>query len=172
MDENATLFETTIILQIILSVFGGISINCEVGERVNYYFELFYEGNEQCSWYKLPIKMQQMYSIFVSDTQQSKPIKCYGNIDCNRELFKKVLEINNNPLAYFLDSTDSFLPILDNQQRVFVLHVSSTILKRQILLCYAITKLENVVCIAYFQCDVILEINSNFQYFEFEFSVN
>lgn len=63
---------------------------CEPGERVTHQFEQFCVEFGRCEWYKLPIEMQRMYLIFLSDTQQPQNICSYGGIVCTRETFKKV----------------------------------------------------------------------------------
>lgn len=61
------------------------------GERVTSQFEMFGEELKRCDWYLISNEMQQMYLIFMVDTQQPKNIHCYGGIQCIRETFKQVL---------------------------------------------------------------------------------
>lgn len=83
--------DTFAVAEIAFFVLGAFFLICEVGERVNYHFDMFFESYEQCDWYRLPIGFQEMYLIFASDTQQPKKITCYGDIDFTRDTFKKVL---------------------------------------------------------------------------------
>lgn len=71
-------------------VFGPLFVVCELGERMTYQFERFHQELERCDWHTLSIKMQRMYLVFVSDTQQTMNIACYGNILCLRDTFRKV----------------------------------------------------------------------------------
>lgn len=90
VDENMKLVEIFVPLILSLWVFGVLFIVCDVGERMICLFGVFGEEVERCDWYRLPIEMQRMYSILLSDTQQSKCITCYGDIQCKRETSKKV----------------------------------------------------------------------------------
>lgn len=65
---------------------------CEPGERVASQFEQFGEELGRCEWNQLPIGMQRMYLIFLSDTQQPKNLRSYGGIPCTRETFKLVIK--------------------------------------------------------------------------------
>ena len=89
-NDNLNLFDilSTTILVILTIVFGFVV--CESGERVTNQFDMIDDELGRCDWHKLPIKMQKMYLIFRSDTQQSKNITSYGNIVCTRETFKRV----------------------------------------------------------------------------------
>lgn len=63
---------------------------CESGERVTDQFELFGVEFGRCEWNKLPIEMQRMYLILLSNTQHPKNIRSYGGIMCTRDTFKQV----------------------------------------------------------------------------------
>lgn len=66
-------------------------VTCECGERLtNQFGELGVEFG-RCKWNELPIGMQRMYLIFLSDTQKSKNIQIGSDIACTRETFKKVV---------------------------------------------------------------------------------
>lgn len=71
-------------------VFGLIFLMCEPGERVSTQFQLFDDELVRCNWYKLSIKLRQMYLIFLSDTEQPMNIVSYGGIQCTRETSKNV----------------------------------------------------------------------------------
>lgn len=63
----------------------------ELGQWVTNQFIEFSDEVCACSWYALPLKMQQMYLIFLMDTEQPMHIHSYGDIACSRETFKQVL---------------------------------------------------------------------------------
>lgn len=63
---------------------------CEPGERVANQFNKFGAKFGRCEWNKLPIGIQRMYLISLSDTQQPKNVRTYNSIKCSRETFKKV----------------------------------------------------------------------------------
>lgn len=62
----------------------------ESGAIMTTEFERFGEELERCDWYALPIKMQRMYMIVLSDTQNPIEMYTYGGIVSNRETIKKV----------------------------------------------------------------------------------
>lgn len=55
-------------------------------------FEQFGLEFGRCEWNNLPIELQRMYLISLSDTQQPKNIQTYSGIMCTRDTFKKVLQ--------------------------------------------------------------------------------
>lgn len=63
---------------------------CEPGARVTNQFEVFSNGVNQGDWYLLPIKVQRMYVIFLSDTQHPIKIRSFANITSERETLKNV----------------------------------------------------------------------------------
>ena len=67
-------------------------IICEPGERVTDQFDQFGQEVGRCEWNMLPIEMQRMYLIFLSDTQQPVHIGGYGGILCARDTFKRVIQ--------------------------------------------------------------------------------
>lgn len=68
-----------------------VLIVCELGARMTSEFEIYVAEVEQCSWYMLPIELQRMYMVFLSDTQNPVQIvTSYGNITCERETSKRV----------------------------------------------------------------------------------
>lgn len=73
-----------------LWAFVMIFIFCGQSEQMINEFDAFNQKLGQCTWYLLPPKMQQMYLIFISNTQQPKIIRGYGNILCTHDTFKKV----------------------------------------------------------------------------------
>lgn len=101
--HNSKLFETIGMSIIGFWVFFVAFVLCEIGERVTIQFELFGEEVERCDWHVLPIEMQRMYLIFLSDTQQPKHITCYGAVHFTRETFKEVFkETGLVQLSYFM----------------------------------------------------------------------
>ena len=89
-DDDSELYEIIILSVMIFWVFAFNFAICEPGERVTDQFEQFGEEVERCEWNKLPIEMQRMYLIFLSDTQQPVNIRSYGGILCTRDTFKTV----------------------------------------------------------------------------------
>lgn len=73
--------------------FVMIFIFCEHSEQMINEFEAFDQKLGLCTWYPLPLEMQRMYLIFVSNTQQPKIIRGYGDILCTRDTFKRVTKI-------------------------------------------------------------------------------
>lgn len=68
-----------------------IFLLCEPGERITIGFEDFSDELSGCDWYLLPIEMQRMYAIFLSDTQNPVKMESFANILCERETSKTVL---------------------------------------------------------------------------------
>lgn len=74
----------------ILWIFSLDLVTCESGEKVTSHFDHFGSEFGQCEWHKLPIEMQRIYLIFLSDTQQPKNVQSYAGITCTRNTFKQV----------------------------------------------------------------------------------
>lgn len=81
---------------------------------------MFDKELERCAWHTLPIQIQRMYLIFISDTQQTENIKCYGNIQCTRKTFEQVFPIEINlqfsrltKLKSWFKNTQSYVPKLN-----------------------------------------------------------
>lgn len=89
-DDGADIFETMVLSMLTLWVFTFNLIICESGERVTNQFEQFGVEFDRCKWNNLPIGMQRMLLVFLSDTQQSKNVQSYGGIKYTRETFKQV----------------------------------------------------------------------------------
>lgn len=79
---NRALFQ--IVLQVIYLV-------CILGQRMCDQFEEFGEELGQCKWYSFPIGLQRMYAFFLVNAQQNTYMQGYGNLQCSREMMKKVL---------------------------------------------------------------------------------
>lgn len=133
-DENSKLFENMILSNLILIAFTVILIVCEPGERVTNQFEQFGVNLDQCKWNKLPIEMQRIYLIFLSDAQQPKYIRSYGGIVCTRETFKQAcILVYYNDNDHFVSNIIKFIlycfdfHFSDNQYGFFILHDTSQI---------------------------------------------
>lgn len=99
---------------------------CEPGERVTNQFEQFHVEFGRCEWTILPIEMQRMYLIFLSDTQQPTILQSYAGISRTRETFKKVHLIENSiELHSQLYWTN--IAFLGNNQRFFILYNASQV---------------------------------------------
>lgn len=90
MSDDMKIFEFLAVFVLTLWVFGVLFLFCELGQRVTIQFDMFGDEFDRCDWQALPIGMQRMYLMFLADTQQSKYISCFFNIQCTRETFKKV----------------------------------------------------------------------------------
>ena len=75
---------------LMLWAYAIIGLYCSCGEMVTNGFEIINDELKQCKWYLLPLKIQQMISIFVANAQQPTFIRGFGNIFCTRETFKIV----------------------------------------------------------------------------------
>lgn len=58
---------------------------------MNGQFDATDEELYQCDWYSFPMDMQKMVLIFMMGTQEPVFIRGFGNIECTRDAFKKVL---------------------------------------------------------------------------------
>lgn len=68
---------------------------CEPGQRVTNQFECFGAEFGRCKWNKLPIEIQRVYLIFLTDTQQPKILQSFGGMHkCTRDTFKQVCIFN------------------------------------------------------------------------------
>lgn len=70
--------------------FAFIFFYCEFGEMVTNQFYEFDDQLYQCGWYLLSMELKQSYLAFLSYTEQPANIRCFGNLLCTREVFKKV----------------------------------------------------------------------------------
>lgn len=65
-------------------------------------FEIFGKEFDRCDWYALPIELQRIYLISLSDTQQPETIQSFGGIVCSRDSYKKVpMQCRANSLMQF-----------------------------------------------------------------------
>lgn len=72
------------------SVVTGIFLLCEPGEKMTTKFVMFGDELDRCNWYLLPINLQRMYIIFISDTQHPMKLSSYAGILCERGSAEKV----------------------------------------------------------------------------------
>lgn len=92
--NDSNLLETVALCVILVVTFICQFLLCEPCERMTMKFGMFVDELEQCDWYLLPIEMQRMYAIFLSDTQKPIKMRGYGGIKCERETSKNVQFIN------------------------------------------------------------------------------
>lgn len=89
-DEDSNLFETVFLVIVLIFINLFNFLLCESGARMTSQLETFDEKFSQCDWYLLPIELKQMYTIFLSDTQNSIKLTSYAGITCERNTSKKV----------------------------------------------------------------------------------
>lgn len=89
--DNSNFFELFAAIMFLNVVVSGLYLICEPGARTTTEFEMFEEELRKCEWYLLPIEMQRMYTILLSDTQNPIQMCSYGGIVCNRDTLKRVL---------------------------------------------------------------------------------
>lgn len=94
-------------------------------------FDKFHDALWQFDWYFMPIKMQQIYLLFMLNCQHPVIIRGLANIWCTRETFKSVsISLNfefwvlNWKLFVHLKCNNlySFLTVTDSENGVFVFH--------------------------------------------------
>lgn len=72
----------------------------EIGQRLNLSFESVEDVCNQFNWHSFPIEIQRLLPVAKLNVQQPVVVKCFGNILCSREQFKKVSPINQSPLYF------------------------------------------------------------------------
>lgn len=87
---DANLFKVGVLSYVIFVVIAYVFILCEPGARMIKHFEIFEENLSQFDWYLLPIDLQLMYMVFLSETQNGVKISSYGGIVCERNTSKLV----------------------------------------------------------------------------------
>lgn len=111
---------------LVSSSYTFLYIFCNFGQKLTDRFELFEDVMCKCQWYLFPIEMQQTFAFVMMNVQQSATVKCFGNIELNRETSKQVNVIGE---LQMLQQTASYLfkffVILDVQNRVFSFHDAS-----------------------------------------------
>lgn len=88
--DRSNSFETAALIIILNVTIVCALLMCEPGARMTADFARFEEELGKCEWYLMPIGMQRVYIIFLSDTQNSIEMTSYGRLVCNRETLKKV----------------------------------------------------------------------------------
>lgn len=106
--------------------FAFIFFYCEFGEMVTNQFYEFDDQLYQCGWYLLSMELKQSYLAFLSYTEQPANIRCFGNLLCTREVFKKVKGValygrKFNKTTFY----DIFSSYLDHQERVLLSYDTS-----------------------------------------------
>lgn len=89
--DDSNLFKIALLFSVLIWMLIFISLICEPGARFTIQFEMVEDKLSECDWYLLPIEMQQMYIIFLSNIQNSLKMLSYADITCERETLKKVL---------------------------------------------------------------------------------
>lgn len=88
--DEANTFEITALSVLLCWLAIIMSSLCEPGEMVINAFEGISDEVIQCDWYALSPKLQRMYVIFLSDTQNPKKLLSYGGLACERATLKRV----------------------------------------------------------------------------------
>lgn len=99
------LFLLCMLLWIVLITF----MLCEPGAKMTNQFITYSEELSRCDWYLMSTKMQQMYVVFLLDTQNPIKMLSYANITCERETSKQVIlsactmyiELDRFPICIF-----------------------------------------------------------------------
>lgn len=64
---------------------------CECGKIVSTQFTMFDHDLWQCNWYLFPIEMRRLLALVMSNTQNPATLFSYGNFECTRDTFKRVI---------------------------------------------------------------------------------
>lgn len=88
--DHLNLYETVPLSVLLIMVTSFIFILCEPGSKMTGQFEIFGQELDRCNWYALPMELQRIYMIFLSETQNQIKMFSYGNITCERVTSKKV----------------------------------------------------------------------------------
>lgn len=73
---------------------AAILIVCEFGHQLTSQFNRFDERLCHSKWYLLPMDLQKMLVIVMTNTQQPAYLHSYGNIELTRNSFKEVCHIS------------------------------------------------------------------------------
>lgn len=100
---------------------------CEPGTHVTTHFEIFNEELSRCDWYLLPVDVQLMYMVFLSNAQNPVKIASYGGISCSRSVLERVTNVVNSSCIKLLLMLifDGVLLFLDCSQIIFILYDAS-----------------------------------------------
>lgn len=55
-------------------------------------FNRFDDVLNECKWYLFPIDVKRIFLIFICETQQLTLFRGYGNIECTRQAFERVID--------------------------------------------------------------------------------
>lgn len=88
--DNTNSMEFFSLFFLLMLITSYLFLLSEPGQRMTNQFERFGDEISKCDWYCLPVGLQKVYLIFLSDTQNSIEMTSYGNIICARDTAKKV----------------------------------------------------------------------------------
>lgn len=127
MDPNAKLFDAISSIQTIAVMswsFFLVTFFCGMGEMVTNRFNQLHEDLCKSNWISYSLEMQQLYLIFIGNTQRPAIIAGYGNILCTRETLKKVK--NEYHLSTLHEFTRKLTTLFsDGKCRILVFHVGA-----------------------------------------------
>lgn len=113
--DELIVFEIVLLFGVLVWTIIFTVLLCESGARMTNQFDEFSEELSRCDWYAVSIKMQRLYMIFFSDTQNPIKLESYANVTCERETTKTVIHFwihsNLNALVFhfiFRLSTNHF----------------------------------------------------------------
>lgn len=105
---------------------------CECGTIVCTQFARFDYELWQCTWYQFPIEMQRILVLVMSNIQNPATIYSYGNFECTRDSFKRVIQTANyffvvSPPFVMRSLLNAVVVIIfciytDNSSWIFVFH--------------------------------------------------
>lgn len=72
--------------------FAMVLFACEFGERMVEQFDVINDLLFQCDWHVFPVEMQRIFIIVLANTQRHPVVTGFGNVECVREFFKKVMQ--------------------------------------------------------------------------------
>lgn len=118
------------------SVFYGfwaiilVFTTCECGQQFCDAFGNLNYSLGQLGWYFLPIEIQRLLPMIIINSQQPMLVKCYGNISCERDTFKKVNRTHNAySVQWYLDINGYRIIFLGGRYSIQIFHVSTKILQ-------------------------------------------
>lgn len=110
--------------------FFSVFFFCECGTILTAKFATFDYELWQCDWYLFPYEMQRILTLFMSNTQNPATLFSYGNFECTRDTFKRVICLFFR-LSFIqiistcfncLAGTFCIVLCVDNQSWLFLLH--------------------------------------------------
>lgn len=66
-------------------------------------FNRFDDVLNECKWYLFPTRVKRIFLIFICETQQLTQFRGYGNIECTRQAFERVI----HPYGIYVEIHDS-----------------------------------------------------------------